>query len=242
MTKKEKSATKYDLDGFDPLTSTIVLQQYSESFFEEATKREISNILKFYTGFYGIFSESIQNSLDALAARQSLEDEYQPKLWIKIDIPGSQIKVVDNGIGMNREEFQFFLKPNVSFKDPGKLRGHKGVGATFLAYGYTLFFAQSKKLDSQFSVALRGGRDWAEDVGGITPRPKFEAREFSSAELSSEYSGTSIEIVIGNHPSERPRDLGWIGARNANQWLDVLRLKTPLGGVYLTTGEMQCRS
>ncbi len=139
---------------------------------------------------------------------------------------------------MNREEFQFFLKPNVSFKESRDLRGHKGVGATFLAYGYTLFLAQSKKPDSQFSVALRGGRDWAEDVGGITPRPKFEAREFSSAELDSEDSGTSIEIMIGDHSNERPRDLGWIGAQNASQWLDVLRLKTPLGGVYLTTGEM----
>ena len=94
--KKNTSVPKIDLDGFDPLSSTIVSHEDSERFLEKATKREISNILKSYTGFYDIFSESIQNALDALAVRQSAESSFSPKLWIKIDIPNSQIKVVDN--------------------------------------------------------------------------------------------------------------------------------------------------
>lgn len=34
-------------------------------------------------------------------------------------------------------------------------------------------------------------------------------------------------------PSIRPRDLSWIGATSASQWLAVLRANTPLGGIYL---------
>jgi hypothetical protein len=41
--------------------------------------------------------------------------------------------------------------------------------------------------------------------------------------------------VIGGVAGERPKRLDWQGARTARQWLDVLRIKTPLGGIYLNT-------
>lgn len=53
--------------------------------------------------------------------------------------------------------------------------------------------------------------------------------------MEHETSGASFEVLLGDSPGERPRDLNWIGARTAKQWLDVLRIKTPLGGVTLTT-------
>lgn len=82
---------------------------------------------------------------------------------------------------------------------------------------------------------LRQGRQWAEDGSGTVPRPKFEAVEFSVSELSSEYSGTCAEVIVGQATGERPKNLGWLGAQNAQQWYTVLRLKSPLGGVYLKT-------
>ena len=58
---------------------------------------------------------------------------------------------------------------------------------------------------------------------------------FSIPEIANDTSGTSVEIKVGTASGERPRDLSWIGARTADQWYDVLRIKTPLGGIYLST-------
>ena len=60
--KVQTTLEQQDLDGFDPLSSTIVSPEYSKQFLEEATKREISNILKSYTGFYDLFSEAIHST------------------------------------------------------------------------------------------------------------------------------------------------------------------------------------
>src|ERR1019366_4208513 len=54
-------------------------------------------------------------------------------------------------------------------------------------------------------------------------------------ELVNEKSGTSVEVIVGQSSGERPRDLSWLGARSAEQWYDVLRIKTPLGGVYFSS-------
>ena len=84
--------------------------------------------MRSYTGFYDVFSEAIQNSLDAveLAARQR-GGEYKPLIWITIDIPGSRFRIVDNGIGMTADEFKYCFRPNVSYKKGANVRGEKGV-------------------------------------------------------------------------------------------------------------------
>ena len=84
-------------------------------------------------------------------------------------------------------------------------------------------------------MILRQGRQWAEDGSGTIPRPKLATTDFAVPELANEQSGTSVEIIVGKSAGERPRDLSWLGARTAEQWYDVLRIKTPLGGVYLLT-------
>jgi hypothetical protein len=203
---------------------------------DDANRRIVRNVLNSYAGFYDVFSEMIQNSLDALQLQaREAGANYTPQLWITIDIRNRRVRVVDNGTGMDEAQFKYCLRPNVSFKRGVSLRGHKGVGATYLAYGFSMLKLQSRRNGVRTSAVLRGGRNWAEDESGTVPRPRFEQQPYEVSELASEVSGTSIEVIIGDSPGERPRDLGWIGARNAEQWLNVMRIKTPLGGVYLTT-------
>lgn len=225
------------IDGFDPLVGNG--QEEDEGFFEileEANRRIIHNILKSYTGYFDLFSETIQNSLDAVQMRRLTDgDSYTPRIWITIDIPNSKVRIVDNGVGMDEKEIKFCLRPNVSFKSDVDLRGHKGVGATFLAYGFSFLKLQSKKDHSALAVILRQGRQWAEDNSKTIPRPKFQQIDFEVNELIGDKSGTSVEIMVGQSSGERPKNLGWLGAHTAEQWLDLLRLKTPLGGVYLRT-------
>ena len=66
-----------------------------------AQKREIKNILKSYTGYYDLFAELIQNALDAVERRiKEGEKNYEPSIWIKIDVQKGDISVTDNGCGM----------------------------------------------------------------------------------------------------------------------------------------------
>jgi hypothetical protein len=240
-----KPATAFEpsnsLDGFDPLSADASTASMS-SVLEEASKRIVHNILKSYTGYYDVFSEVIQNALDAVQTRQRREvSGYDPKIWITLDIPGGKVRVVDNGIGMDENEFKYCLRPSVSFKRQADLRGHKGVGATFLAYGFSFIKLQSKQPGVALAAVLRQGRQWAEDTSGTIPRPKFEGAAFSVPELANEDSGTCVEVMVGQAPGERPKDLAWIGAQNAEQWYNVLRIKTPLGGVYLSTAKFRPR-
>jgi hypothetical protein len=222
------------IHGFDPLSVALGSESATIDLLNQQTKRYIQSILRSYTGYYDVFSELIQNGIDALERKFLSGEKFDPTLWITIDIPGSKVAVVDNGIGMSEEEFKLCLAPSISFKNDGKLRGQKGVGATFLAYGFTFIRLQSKRPAASLAAVLRQGRSWAEDNADTIPRPTLEQTEFSVSELFNETSGTSVEIVVGKTPSERPKDLTWMGAQSGDQWLDVLRLKTPLGGVYLT--------
>lgn len=220
------------LNGFDPLSEGAGFGGYDKSVFEEATQRVVQNILKSYTGYFDLFSELLQNSLDAIDKKaKSNPTGYVPRLWIYIDIAARTVRVIDNGTGMSPDEVRFCFRPNVSFKTRKEARGHKGVGATFLAYGFGLIHLSTKTKNWAGAVRLAGGRQWADDTTGSYPRPKIEVDDFNVQELANETSGTAIEISI---PQATRPDLGWWSATTAHQWYQILRMRTPLGGVYLS--------
>jgi hypothetical protein len=231
------------LNGFDPLSSNGLDDgSASNTVYEDSTKRVVHNILRSYTGYFDLFSEAIQNSLDAVEiAQRTRGPQYVPRLWITIDVPAARFRIVDNGSAMDLDEFRYCFRPNVSFKKAAGVRGEKGVGATFLAYGFSFVWLQSKKRGNCLSAILRQGRQWAEDDRGVIPRPTFELQQFSVPELVDEESGTCLEIISGKSQGERPKDFTWIGAQNASQWYDVLRIKTPLGGIYFTSSKFAAK-
>jgi hypothetical protein len=228
-----------DIEGFDPL-SFDASDTETAKILDEQSRRIVVNILKSYTGYFDLFSELIQNSLDATEAKAREADEsYEPHLWIDIDIENSRLRVTDNGTGMTANQLKYFAKPNVSFKPVKQYRGQKGVGATFLAYGFSLIRVHTRRRGEENSILLRQGRQWAQDQGDTVPRPRLERDKFALPHVPNGQDGTSIEIVVGGAPGERPKRFDWLGARTAEQWIDVLRIKTPLGGVYLDTSPAQ---
>jgi len=230
----------FEINGLDPL-ALVMREKDSEnimdSILEQASKGSVLNILKSYTGYFDLFSEPIQNALDAIDKRLLIEQNFDPKIWININLKDKSIKIIDNGIGMTKEEFCYCFTPNVSFKSNDKLRGNKGVGATFLAYGYNYIKLSTKKDGNEYSGLLQNGRLWVESKKGNQPKPSFVEQDFDIEELNSEKSGTAIEIILSGAGGEKPKNLTYYGTRNAVNWYEVLRIVTPLGGIYLENND-----
>ena len=227
------------ITGIDPLG---VIPEYPlpNDILEDSIKATVLNILKSYTGLFDVFSEAIQNSLDATQKRKSLDNvSYQPRIWLEINMRDGIIRVIDNGIGMSYGQFILCFRPMISFKRQDDLRGNKGVGATFLAYGFNNVRIYTKQNNESFGYLLRSGRNWVEDASGKTPRPLLEEIEFIVPELANEASGTAIEITLTRSGNEKPKDLGWLGAKTSKGWFNVLRITTPIGGTYLRTAEFK---
>ena len=215
------------LSKWDPLDYTP-----SPELVGATIKRQIKNILKSYTGWYDPLSELIQNALDSIDARKKEgEEDYVPIIWIKIDMQNNLVCVTDNGIGFREQEFKNFLAPNVSFKT-GETRGNKGVGATYLGYGFNFLQIGTKTSDFSFIGTIKGGREWVEDEANIKPRPEVQQDKEALHEVFQEIDRGSTFVLKFIGDFVRPKDLTWVGASDANQWDVVLRIKTPLGGVY----------
>ena len=137
---------------------------------------------------------------------------------------------------MNEAEFRQFLRPNFSFKHSEISRGSKGVGATYLAYGFNHLEAATRNAGKTYSGILRNGRDWVEDRIDAVSRPKVENHVPSHEPFASVDRGSSMVVRLTG-ASIRPRDLSWIGATKADQWQAILRTTTPLGGIYICGAE-----
>lgn len=151
-TAVDENVALIDIEGFDPL-SFDASDEVTARLLEDQSRRIVNNILKSYTGYFDVFSELIQNALDATEAKaKTAGSGYVPKIWIDIDIQNSRLRVTDNGIGMGLHELKYFVKPNVSFKPAKEYRGQKGVGATFLAYGFS-FIRGTTAMRTRFCCA-----------------------------------------------------------------------------------------
>jgi hypothetical protein len=215
--------------SWDPLSQS---KEADSEIVSAAQKREIKNILKSYVGMYDSFSELIQNAMDAVDRRTQLlnEPDYEKKLWIEINLSDNSFSVTDNGIAFNEKELESFLAPNISFKDGEETRGNKGVGATYIAYGFNSLQFGTKGNGIEFLGELKGGRDWVEDYKSVKTRPVVIESNFMNENFNTIDRGSIFRIKFdGNYI--RPKDLSWYSAKTPQQWLYLLLIKTPLGTI-----------
>ncbi|WP_156449526.1 ATP-binding protein [Caulobacter sp. CCH9-E1] len=200
-----------------------------------ALKREIGNILSSYVGWYDPFCELIQNALDALEARVALEnsagssDNYEPRLSIIIDLKDNALTISDNGIGLDKDKFEQFLAPNFSFKT-GNTRGHKGVGATYVAYGFNYMRVSTKVPGYEASGRIVGAKNWvkANSSGG---NPKVEPDASPLADNTFNDFDRGVSITVRFDDETHPKRLDWIQAKTAEKWAKILTIKTGLGSI-----------
>ena len=212
---------------FDPLRAKATADTEVAAL---AQKREIKNILGSYVGWYDPFSELIQNSLDAIEERaKTAGKNYEPTVWIEIDIENNSLRVTDNGVGLIEDKFTQFLCPDISFKS-GKTRGHKGVGATYLAYGFNYIQVATKTTGFTAVGTMEKARDWLDDENPAG-NPQMKPDNGSKNEFFDKIDqGVSIKVQFDRNT--HPRDLKWIIADKAEQWYKILQAKTGLGAFY----------
>lgn len=225
--------SKLEFDEWDPLSGSE--KAFPPEYIAKMKKIEIRNILKSYTGLSDLFIELVQNALDAVDERVKMNEKvYEPQIWILVDLPNNIVCVTDNGIGFTPDQFKFFLAPNTTFKAGKGLRGSKGVGATYLAYGFNFLQIGTKTPGFSFVGNLEGGREWVDDEKGALLRPKVKKADPVHKAFGQIDKGSTFCIrLVGDNI--RPSDLGWLGAKTAAQWEVVLKTLTPLGGIYLGT-------
>ncbi|NJL69318.1 MAG: hypothetical protein HC894_26805 [Microcoleus sp. SM1_3_4] len=130
---------------------------------------------------------------------------------------------------------QVFLTPFFFFKSK-KNRGHKGVGATYLAYGFN-YIQLCTKTESFTTVGkMLNAKDWVEDE---SPSSRPEVTNDMDGPLDKNFMNfvdTGVSICICFDKRTFPKDLNWVGMNEASAWLKVLRLKTALGAINPTSG------
>jgi hypothetical protein len=219
------------INGWDPLEENI-----DQEIVSATAKRSITNILKSYVGTFDPFAELIQNALDAVDKRSDIERNipksqgniYKKAVWLTIDIKNNSFTIIDNGIGFKEQEFKSFLAPSRSFKDTRQSRGNKGVGATYIAYGFNHLELGTKGEDFQYTAEIKEGRNWVDDTDGKIPRPKIRNKQINNEIFDSLDRGSIFSLKFGGI-NTRPKDLSWYQATTAEQWKYMLLTKTPLG-------------
>ena len=213
-----------DITSFDPLAAKY---DGNEEVVIRALKREITNILNSYVGWYDPFCELIQNALDAIDKRREEDKKFTPQVHILIDLLKNSISVTDNGIGFKEAEYKKFLAPNFSFKAGGTTRGHKGVGTTYLAYGFNYIQIATKTPDFFAIGVMKGARHWLSDLAPATnPNVVADKDNVVDSFFYEIDRGTSMTIKCDSE--SYPRDLSWMGLSTASSWLKVLRVQTGL--------------
>lgn len=226
------------MSNWDPLD---IAGSASSDIVAAARKREIRNILKSYVGFYDPFCELIQNALDAVDVRARLkpDESYSRKLWITIDLQKNQLTVTDNGVGFSEGQFRTFLSPSMSFKNTKDTRGNKGVGATYLAFGFNYMLMGTKTSTFSTFAEIVNGREWVDDDAATVSQPLVKSLEDVPSTLDDLDTGSTF--TLGFSGNVRPKDLGWTGASDASQWKTLMLIRTPLGQIIRREDKSACR-
>ncbi|MFL0376763.1 hypothetical protein ACH0BY_22750 [Paenibacillus amylolyticus] len=210
---------------FDPLEAKHIV---NSDVALRSVKREILNILASYVGWFDPFAETIQNALDSVEERSEQEDsKYVPSVFITIDIQKNRLIVTDNGIGLDEQKYKSFLAPDFSFKS-GKTRGHKGVGATYLAYGFNYLQVCTKTEDYYAVGKILDARKWLHDESP-SGNPVVKYDEAGATDKYFNEIDRGVSVCLKFDKQKHPKDLSWLKADTAEAWFQILSIKTGIG-------------
>ncbi|MBO6796307.1 hypothetical protein [Maricaulis sp.] len=208
----------------DPL---LAKQSLTDEVAQNAIKREITNILDSYVGWFDPFAELIQNALDSIDERMSQDGTNDGLVRVVIDLGANTLTVTDNGTGLSKDKFEKFLAPSFSFKS-GATRGHKGVGATYLAYGFNDIQVATRHTEFEACGRMIGARNWLLDRSP-SGNPKLRTDHDGAIDDAFGSYQNGVSVTVSFDKTTKPSKLSWLQAKTASQWAKILSVKTGLG-------------
>ncbi|WP_210164042.1 ATP-binding protein [Mesorhizobium sp. L2C084A000] len=211
-------------------------------------KRDLRNLLTSYADEADVFTEIIQNALDAIrtASEIGIYKDESPKITIFLGRRNNEshyFAVQDNGIGMSPETAAKFTAPGFSsLKKMGKTVGYKGVGASF-------FFAASNRISFRTvdptgtvsAAGIIGSLQWV--LNDTSPLPivtgDFDAPQ-AVIDRNSDRHGTAVVYYFD--PAWKPSSLTYVVRKedDANleieHWAFFLCCRTSLGRTQVLNG------
>lgn len=176
----------------------------------EWVKQRVTNVIRSYHNAADVIAEPIQNAVDEVLSADGLGDIGTVR--IIMDTDENRISVWDNGRGISSTDIAKYLAPDIGSKRAdflkGLVRGHKGVGLTFLAYGFNYFTLESRTATEHYLLRLEGGRSWVEDptLGAESPAGQLTHMDETGAP-QGKLVGTGTVITIGLGPQTEPKSL-----------------------------------
>jgi hypothetical protein len=200
----------------------------------DSCKKQIRNILKSYVGLFDPFCELLQNAMDAVERQYDIDKGKENKIIIIINMQENSIYVADSGIGFSEDEFHTFLSPNISYKTTDKTRGNKGVGATYLAFGFHKLLVYTKTSLYENFVELKDGRTWVFDDNDEVKMP--EVIEIDEQDNDFPFkNGSSFKLFLSGTDGSQITNLAWRGLSTAQAWYYALLTNTPLGHLNINS-------
>ncbi|MEI8411461.1 MULTISPECIES: ATP-binding protein [unclassified Kribbella] len=165
-----------------------------------AIKQRVRNIIKSYNHPADILAEPVQNAVDEIDEAVREKAIERGRVTVQIDCANGKVSVADNGRGISKASIRTLLAPDVTEKAElfrkGRSRGHKGVGLTFLAYGFNFFEAECRTVDEHYRVRMENARQWLED-SAQTDFPVAEIFDLKDEEGLLRAPGTVVTVQVG---------------------------------------------
>ena len=224
--------------SFDPLDTPVGDSSIRE-YLKTNIKNDVREIIRSYHQTYDHLTELLQNAVDVcentfkIYKDGNLSGTYLPNIEITIDLLKNSISVMDNGTGMSKDHLtKYFFRPHASLKNTyslpvSRLRGEKGVGATFLSYGSAWIEVSTKDNNGEISSCkLEGGIDWIMKEGSLDPP---QAYPLDPPEILRDVSHGTI-ITLGFSDRTNIKILRKHGP-DIDHWEKILRIFTAIGYV-----------
>ena len=190
------------------MTQFNPLDEASKQFAKAGARQNIVNVIRSYHNGTDVLAEPVQNAVDEVEAAVREGVIAHGEVRVRIDHTQNEITVWDNGRGMTRDFAQAALAPDVTMKaelfKEGLSRGHKGVGMTFLAYGFDEFELQSRTGDDYFRITMSEARTWV-NGDGTADFPLATIDDLAEGE--GELHSTGLMVRIRVSPITTPRSL-----------------------------------
>ncbi|OUJ18768.1 ATPase/histidine kinase/DNA gyrase B/HSP90 superfamily protein [Methanonatronarchaeum thermophilum] len=192
------------------------MSETQESFLKPSVnqiRKSIRDIDDSYNHDWDVLAELCQNSVDAI--REA--DNEKGKIILEIDSIEKEIKIEDNGIGIDPDRLPDLLKPFATDKDSSSLTvGEKGVGLTFVMFSGNYFEIKSGTEKGASKGIVKDAAIWKNRTDEL-PLP------LDYKKIDDDFKGT--EVVIREIEDEKFP----LFNLNFKQLKHVLRTKTALG-------------